>query len=332
MIDVNEKWLEGMTFIDLFAGLGGFRLALESVGAKCVYSNEWDEPVQKVYEKNFGDLPEGDITKVDEKTIPNHDILCAGFPCQAFSISGKQRGFEDSRGTLFFDVARIVREKKPKIVFLENVKNFASHDNGRTLEVVRGTMEELGYQFHQKVLNSVNYGIPQKRERIYMVCFRNDLNIDKFSYPKPFKLQRHVEDFLLDNKDLVRPLFVTRQDTYMNEKKDDVYSDKPIRLGIVNKGGQGERIYSTKGIAITLSAYGGGVFSKTGGYLIDGKTRKLHPRECARIMGFPDSYIISDNMNQAYKQFGNSVVVDVLQLIAIEIGKSLKGETCDERS
>ena len=136
MISIDNKSLTGMTFIDLFAGLGGFRIALESLGAKCVYSNEWDAPVQKVYEENFGDLPEGDITQVDENTIPDHDILCAGFPCQAFSISGKQRGFEDSRGTLFFDVARIVKAKNPKIVFMENVKNFATHDEGRTLEVV----------------------------------------------------------------------------------------------------------------------------------------------------------------------------------------------------
>ena len=145
MIEIKEKSLSGKTFIDLFAGLGGFRIALESLGAKCIYSNEWDKHAQIVYEKNFGEMPEGDITKVDEKTIPNHNILCAGFPCQAFSISGKQKGFEDSRGTLFFDVARIVKEKQPEIVFLENVKNFASHDNGRTLEVVKATMEELGY-------------------------------------------------------------------------------------------------------------------------------------------------------------------------------------------
>ena len=157
MIDVKNKLLDGMTFIDLFAGLGGFRIALESLGAKCVYSNEWDEPVKQVYADNFGDIPEGDITLVDEQTIPNHDILCAGFPCQAFSISGKQRGFEDSRGTLFFDVARIVKAKKPKIVFMENVKNFASHDGGKTLEVVKGTMEELGYTFYQRVLNAVDY-------------------------------------------------------------------------------------------------------------------------------------------------------------------------------
>lgn len=325
MIEIKNKTLTGMTFIDLFAGLGGFRIALESMGAKCVYANEWDKSVQKVYAENFGDIPEGDITKVDESTIPAHDILCAGFPCQAFSISGKQRGFEDSRGTLFFDVARIVKAKKPKVVFMENVKNFATHDNGHTLNVVKSTMEELGYTFYQKVLNAVDYGIPQKRERIYMVCFRNDLKSDLFQYPKSFPLTRHVEDFLLEDESLVKNLYVNRPDTYFNGKKDNEYSNKSIRLGIVNKGGQGERIYSTKGIAITLSAYGGGVFSKTGGYFINGKTRKLHPRECARIMGYPDSYKICKSANQAYQQFGNSVVIDVLQWITIEIGRTLWG-------
>ncbi len=326
MIAIQNTSLKEMTFIDLFAGLGGFRLALESLGAKCVYSNEWDIAAQKVYAENFGDVPEGDITKVDEKSIPNHDILCAGFPCQAFSISGKQRGFEDSRGTLFFDVARIVREKRPKIVFMENVKNFATHDNGHTLEVVKATMEELGYIFFQKVLNSVDYGVPQKRERIYMICFRKDLDIKNFSYPKPFPLKKHVEDYLLEDESLVKNLYINRPDTVFNGIEDNKYSNKSIRLGIVNKGGQGERIYSTKGIAITLSAYGGGVFSKTGGYLINGKTRKLHPRECARIMGYPDTYKISKSSTQAYKQFGNSVVVDVLQYIGIEIGKSIEGK------
>lgn len=326
MIDIDKKLLSNFKFIDLFAGLGGFRIALESLGAKCVYSNEWDKPVQQVYANNFGEVPEGDITKVDENTIPEHDILCAGFPCQAFSISGKQRGFEDSRGTLFFDVARIVKAKRPKIVFMENVKNFATHDNGHTLEVVKATMEELGYTFYQKVLNAVDYGIPQKRERIYMVCFRNDLNIKEFKYPKPFKLTKHVEDFLIKDEEMVKPLFVERQDIFFNGTEDNEYSDKSIRLGIVNKGGQGERIYSTKGIAITLSANGGGIFARTGGYLIDGKIRKLHPRECARIMGYPDSYKMCNSTNQAYKQFGNSVVIDVLQHIGIEIGNALEAE------
>ena len=325
MIDIKKKSLTDFTFIDLFAGLGGFRIALESLGAKCVYSNEWDEPVREVYADNFGDIPEGDITQVDENSIPEHDILCAGFPCQAFSISGKQRGFEDSRGTLFFDVARIIKAKKPKIVFMENVKNFASHDDGKTVSVVKAIMEELGYRFHQKVLNAVNYGIPQKRERIYMVCFRNDINIEDFSFPKSFPLKRHVEDFLLEDENQVKDLYIERPDTYFNGVEDNQYSNKPIRLGIVNKGGQGERIYSTKGIAITLSAYGGGIFAKTGGYLINGKTRKLHPRECARIMGYPDSYKICKSSNQAYKQFGNSVVIDVLQLIGQEIGSAMEG-------
>lgn len=330
MIDIKKKTLTNFTFIDLFAGLGGFRIALESLGAKCVYSNEWDEPVRMVYADNFGDVPDGDITLVDEKTIPNHDILCAGFPCQAFSISGKQKGFEDSRGTLFFDVARIVKERKPKVVFMENVKNFATHDNGRTLDVVKSVMEELGYQFYQKVLNAADFGIPQNRERIYMICFRNDLYIEKFSFPKPFPLRKHVEDFLLEDEKQVEDLYIQRPDIYFNRVEDNQYSSKTIRLGSVNKGGQGERIYSTKGIAITLSAYGGGIFAKTGGYLINRKTRKLHPRECARLMGYPDTYKICKSANQAYKQFGNSVVIDVLQLIGQEIG-SIMEEAIYER-
>lgn len=324
MIDIENKLLDGMSFVDLFAGLGGFRLALESLGANCVYSNEWDKYAQEVYCQNFGEIPEGDITKVDEKSIPDHDILCAGFPCQAFSISGKQLGFNDSRGTLFFDVARIIKEKRPKVVFMENVKNFASHDDGKTLAVVRATMEELGYSFHASVLNAVDYGMPQKRERIYMVCFRNDVNDTAFQFPTPFTLERHVEDFLLKDESMVEKLYVERDDMQMNGEPDDKYSNKSIRLGIVNKGGQGERIYSTKGIAITLSAYGGGAFAKTGGYLVNGRTRRLHPRECARIMGYPDSYIMAKNANQAYKQFGNSVVVDVLQYIATEFGRTLQ--------
>lgn len=323
MINIKEKSLKGLKFIDLFAGLGGFRLALESLGAKCVYSNEWDKYVKEVYSENFKDIPDDDITKVDEKNIPDHDILCAGFPCQAFSISGKQKGFEDSRGTLFFDVARIVNEKKPKIVFMENVKNFISHDGGNTLKVIKQTMENLGYNFFYKVLNAADFGIPQKRERVYMVCFRNDLNIKDFVYPKPVTLKKYVEDYILDD-DLVKSLYIDRKDLILN--KDVICNkniNKAIRIGIVNKGGQGERIYSIKGIAITLSASGGGIFAKTGGYLINNKIRKLHPRECARLMGYPDTYIISKHINQAYKQFGNSVVVDVLQYIAIEIGNVL---------
>lgn len=324
MIEIEDKNLSGMTFIDLFAGLGGFRLALESLGARCVYSNEWDKPAQEVYRANFGDTPEGDITKVDEKTIPNHDILCAGFPCQAFSISGKRMGFEDSRGTLFFDVARIVNEKKPKVVFMENVRNFATHDNGKTIKVVENTMNELGYDFNYKVLSAVDYNVPQKRERVYMVCFRKDLGVKDFKYPEPRVLQCHVEDLLLpDSDESVKMLYRERADVQLKDD-DGKYVNYSKRLGTIGKGGQGERIYSVKGIAITLSAYGGGFFAKTGGYLVNGRPRKLHPRECARLMGFPDDYQISESTSQAYKQFGNSVVVDVLQYVAKEIGQALK--------
>ncbi|MDY6065780.1 MAG: DNA cytosine methyltransferase [Finegoldia sp.] len=326
MIDVQNKTLNGYTFIDLFAGIGGFRLALESFGARCVYSNEWDKYAKETYQLNFSDIPEGDITQVDEKSIPDHDILCAGFPCQAFSISGKQKGFEDSRGTLFFDVARIIKEKKPIVVFLENVKNFAKHDNGNTLKVVKNTMYELGYSFDYAVLNPTKYGVPQKRERIYMISFRNDVEREAFSFPKPFKLEKYVEDFLLPNNE-TKKYEVYRNDLVLNENANSLEnSNRTIRVGTVGKGGQGERIYSPKGIAITLSAYGGGIFAKTGGYLIDGKTRKLHPRECARLMGFPDSFKINPNENQAYKQLGNSVVVDVLQYIVKQIGDALNHE------
>lgn len=326
MIQVYDKSLSGYTFIDLFAGIGGFRLALESFGAECVYSNEWDKFAQETYKMNFGETPDGDITKIDEKSIPDHDILCAGFPCQAFSISGKQKGFEDSRGTLFFDVARIIKEKRPMVVFLENVKNFATHDNGNTLMVVKNTMSELGYSFDYDVLNPIHYGVPQKRERIYMICFRKDIDREIFFFPKPFKLERYVEDFLLPSHE-TKKYEVKRDDLVLNENVSvEENSNKSIRVGIVGKGGQGERIYSPKGIAITLSAYGGGVFAKTGGYLIDGKTRKLHPRECARIMGFPDSYKLNPNDNQAYKQLGNSVVIDVLQYITKQIGDALNNE------
>lgn len=322
MINVEKK-LKGYKFIDLFAGIGGFRLALDSFGAKCVYSSEWDNDAQNTYEQNFNDRPQGDITKIDEKTIPNHEILCAGFPCQPFSISGKQLGFEDSRGTLFFDVARIVKEKKPKIVFMENVRNFETHDDGKTLKVVKATMEELNYDFYYKVLDASDYGVPQKRERIYMIGISKNIPHKEFTFPKPFCSNVHVEDIIDYSIGFDSKLYKCKYE-YQLEKNDDNYSSRPIRLGIVNKGGQGDRIYSTKGIAITLSAQGGGTFNKTGGYLVNGKARRLSIRECARLMGFPDDYVPCQKEGQAYKQFGNSVVINVLQYIIQELVNCLE--------
>lgn len=316
-----DKMLTGKKVIDLFSGIGGFHLALSSFGAEVVFASEWDKDASNVYTKNFGLVPQGDITKIDEKTIPDHDILCAGFPCQAFSISGNQKGFADSRGTLFFDVARIAKEKQPKILFLENVKNLEVHDNGNTISVIKNTLDSIGYDVYSKVLDSAEYGCPQSRKRIYIVCFRKDMGITNFLFPTPTQKHKYVKDIVCSED--IDKYIINRDDIVIN--KDDSTIDcktKPIRIGIVNKGGQGERIYSPKGKGITLSAYGGGAGAKTGLYRINGKIRKLSPRECARMQGFPDSFKIADRDTVAYKQFGNSVVVDVLQQIILEIANN----------
>ena len=312
--DWEKKALEGVRFIDLFAGIGAFRMALESFGAECVFSSEWDADAQKTYERNYGEHPAGDITKIDEKEIPPHEVLCAGFPCQPFSISGKKLGFQDTRGTLFFDVARIVKERLPKLVLLENVKNFAAHDGGRTLATVTSALDELGYDVYYDILNAADYGVPQKRERIFFVCFRKDLHVGGFSFPAPLKLEKHLCDFLLPDEE-TDEYVVERDDVLMIEGAVEHYSNTALRLGMVNKGGQGERIYSPMGTAVTLSAYGGGIGAKTGLYLVNGRIRRLAPRECARIDGFPDTFALPKSRNVAYKQLGNSIVVDVIQWI-----------------
>lgn len=319
--------LKNKTFIDLFAGIGGFHQALDKFGGRCVFASEWDAHASETYYNNYGIKPYGDITLINEKEIPQHDILCAGFPCQAFSISGKQNGFEDTRGTLFFDIARIVNYHQPKLLILENVKNFVRHDDQKTLKTVLKTLERLGYDVKYQVLNASHFGLPQNRERVYLVCFRKDLNID-FKFPEPKNTPVALQDFLQRSPDDVkyidRPDIKIRKD-YLPEK--DLFSEiilpnRPIQIGIVNKGGQGERIYHPLGHAITLSAYGGGVGSKTGLYKIGNSIRKLTPRECARIQGFPDSFKITSSQTQAYKQFGNSVAVNVLTEIFKQIEKS----------
>jgi DNA (cytosine-5)-methyltransferase 1 len=309
-------------FIDLFSGIGGFRIALENLGGKCVFSSEWDEDSQNIYEKNFGELPRGDITKIKESEIPAHNILCAGFPCQAFSISGKRLGFKDTRGTLFFDVARIAKRKKPEILFLENVKNFAKHDNGRTLAVVKKTLEEIGYKPFAKIIRSSDFGVPQARERVYIVAFRKNLGIKDFDFPKPINKTKIVKDILEDEKK-VKNGFIDRTDIKITKDKEIVIDPKrPLQIGQINNGGQGERIYSINAAGITLSAYGGGAASKTGAYLINGKIRKLTPRECARMQGFPEDFELPINANLAYKQFGDSVSVPVIKAIFKQILKT----------
>ena len=314
------------TFIDLFAGIGGFRIALNRYGLDCVFSSEWDKHAQQTYSLNFGELPHGDITKITNENIPNHDCLCAGFPCQAFSISGKQGGFNDTRGTLFFEIARIVKSKKPKVLFLENVKNLEKHDSGKTLMTIKNIINDLGYSFYSKVLNSGYFGVPQHRERLYMVCIRNDIGIKQFEFPNPTYEDVNLKD-IIENDLEIEDYAINRLDIAIKGNpviENNLFKTKilkPVRIGTINKGGQGERIYSEEGHAITLSAYGGGVASKTGAYLINNKIRKLSERECLRAQGFPETFEFPENIprNQIYKMCGNSVSIPVIERIFNQI-------------
>ena len=325
-IDETDKInIKNLKYIDLFCGIGGFRQALDSFDAQCVFSSDIDKNACKVYKKNYKDEPKGDIRAIKECDVPHHDILCAGFPCQAFSISGKQRGFEDERGTLFFEIIRIANYHKPKLLLLENVANFARHDGGKTLDIVLSSLKKIGYDVYHKILNASDYSIPQKRMRIYFVCFRSDMKISHFHFPVKEVLRLSLKDIVLQDNE-THNYVIKRDDIALTHAKaePDMFefvSNNPIRVGTVNKGGQGERIYSENGSAITLSAYGGGVGAKTGLYLINGRVRKLSPRECARLQGFPESFIMDSSSALCYKQFGNSLVIDVVQKILIEINK-----------
>jgi DNA (cytosine-5)-methyltransferase 1 len=315
----NDILQNNFKFIDLFAGIGGFRIALETFGGKCVFSSEWDKHAQITYETNFGDKPAGDITKIEEQSIPHHDVLCAGFPCQPFSISGKKLGFQDIRGTLFFDITRIVDFHKPKVIFLENVKHFVNHDKGNTRQVVINKLKSLEYDVFDTVLNSSDFGIPQSRKRYYLIAFKKNLKIKNFVFPTPTYQKVTLKKFLQNNakaknQQISKGEIKIFEDMAkrIKERKNDL---SPIRIGTINAGGQGERIYSPDGHAITISAHGGGIASKTGAYLIDGVIRKLTPFECSQIMGFPTNFKIEVSDSQAYKQFGNSVVVPLIEQI-----------------
>lgn len=305
------------TFIDLFAGIGGMRLAYENVGGRCVYSNEWNKYSQQTYYANFGEQPEGDITKVDAKTIPDHDILVAGFPCQPFSIAGvskkislgRKTGFEDkTQGTLFFDVCRILKEKRPKAFMLENVKNLKSHDKGRTFKTILESLDELKYKVFFAVLDGQNF-VPQHRERIIIVGFDMERYGDDIEFdfditpvnPKP--VMRDILEKKVDDK-------YTLSDnlwTYLQN-----YAAKHRAAG----NGFGYGIAPLDGVSRTISAR----YHKDGSEILiaqKGKNpRRLTPRECARLQGFPESFVIPVSDTQAYRQFGNSVVVPLIENVA----------------
>lgn len=316
------------TFIDLFAGIGGFRIALEDNGGKCVFSSEWDEYCQKSYELNHQDKPQSDITQINEKLIPKHDVLCAGFPCQAFSIAGKRKGFQDTRGTLFFDIVRVVKYHSPKIIFLENVKNLHTHNGGETFKTILYNLNELGYNVHYQTLNAKNFGLPQNRERILIVCTRKDIELNNFEFPKPQKQFLSISD-IKEPYELTKKYIIQRDDIKIDELKLEKAIkggkvNRPLQIGIIGKGGQGNRIYHENGIGITLAASSGGAASKTGAYFIDGVVRKLTPREAARLQGFPEDFIIIDNESQALKQFGNSLPINVVKSVFEQLNKIIE--------
>ena len=298
--------------IDLFAGIGGIRLGFANAfkeNIEFVFSSEIDKYAQQTYKANFDGDVAGDITKIDEKDIPSHDILLAGFPCQAFSIAGKRLGFEDTRGTLFFEVARIIKYHKPKILFLENVKGFVNHDNGNTFRVVKETLEEMGYKVFTKVLNAKDFGVPQNRERIYIVAFLDDI---EFEFPEALCTEVSIKSKL--QKDVLEKYYYNGKPLF-ERIKDDVVNENSIY--------QWRRQYvreNKSGVCPTLTANMG-----TGGHnvpIIKDKKgiRKLTPRECANFQGFPDNFVLPNLVDsQLYKQCGNSVVVGVIEKIALEI-------------
>lgn len=321
------------SFIDLFAGIGGFRIAMQNLGGECVFSSEWDSQAQKTYFANYGDIPFGDITKEQTKRfIPdNFDLLCAGFPCQAFSLAGKRLGFEETRGTLFFDVAEIIKRKMPKAFFLENVKGLLIHDKGKTIKTILNVLRnDLNYYVPDpQIVNAMDFGVPQHRERVYIVGFRKDLNITDFSYPKPTDKSKTFADVKEKEPVSAKYYLSTQYIKTLIEHK---------RRHEAKGNGFGYEIISDDGIANAIVVGGMG---RERNLVIDNRLtdftpvtnikgevnrdgwRKMTPREWARLQGFPDSFQICVADASAYKQFGNSVAIPAIQATAKEILKRL---------
>ncbi len=325
--------------IDLFAGIGGIRLGFEQAFGeelKTVFVSEWDEHAQKTYKANFTDDFEiaGDITKISEDDVPDFDICLAGFPCQAFSLAGQRKGFDDdykgmSRGTLFFDVARICDKKKPKVIFCENVKGLTIHDKGRTFDIIKNTLREIGYTPFEHILNSKDFGVPQNRERIYIVAFRNDIAPKEFIFPKPTDSTKRIKDILEEPV----PSKYYLSECYMQTLRDHKARHAAkghgfgyeIRewddvAGAIVCGGMGRErnlIIDKRQTDLTPTTHIKGEINKEG-------VRKMTPREWARLQGFPDSYKIVLADVHLYKQFGNSVTVPVIRAIAEKVKEALK--------
>ena len=320
------------TFIDLFAGIGGFRIAMQSLGGSCIFSSEIDKYAKKTYDYNFGEVPFGDITEINENDVPEHDVLCAGFPCQSFSIAGKRKGFKDeTRGTLFFDIARIIEAKQPKAFFLENVKGLKNHDKGKTLKTILKVLrEDLGYYVPEpQIKNAKDYGVPQNRERIFIVGFRKDLNIRSFDYPNGMKNLVKFSDVKEDKVVSVKYyLSNTYQNTLRRHKQRHAEKGNGFGYQIIDDnecanaivvGGMGRE----RNIVIDCRLKDFNPVTKIKGKVNRDGWRRMTPREWARLQGFSDSFIIPVSDAQAYKQFGNSVAIPAILATANVMIKKL---------
>jgi DNA (cytosine-5)-methyltransferase 1 len=323
-----------MKFIDLFCGIGGFRIGFEENGYSCVFSSDFNSKVQETYSMNFGEVPYGDITKIDPEIIPDFDVLLGGFPCQPFSISGKKKGFEDTRGTLFFDICRIIEKKKPKVVVLENVQHLVHHDKKRTFLTIIHTLKDLGYNVNYKVLNSIDFGLPQNRERIFIIGTVNSY----FDFEQMDKIKsKPLSEFLDNDNDNDFEYLDKSEYTLLDKKFIRIQKSGLIFVGYRNKNGfkvgirpnsehlnrvhrQPNRIYSIEGYHPTLPSQ-----ETSGRFFIylpkEDRVRKLSINECYRIMGFPDTFIKHSNQGEQYKQIGNSVPVNVIKEISKQIIK-----------
>lgn len=369
---------EAMRFIDLFAGIGGFRLALEAAGHTCVFSSEIDKHARATYQANHGDMPAGDITQIDAKDIPAHDILAAGFPCQSFSVAGLRKGFEDTRGTMFFEIARIVDYHRPGIVFLENVKGLVNHDKGKTLDVIKQTLQDMGYVVDYRVLNAKDFGLPQNRERIFIIA-RNDGK--EITWPVAPKTPTRLGDILetdVDNQYYYKkqlPVVPKSDETILSDVRngdntlhswnmiDTTKKEKELchrlqklrrkgekdghpvsvtefvgyeqeiqslcQKGIIHRVDNAVEFVNSKQIAGIQGIYR--IYNHnspawptitanpTYDYVYQHSYRKLTPRECGRLQGYPDSFIFPVSNSQAYKQLGNSVALPVVTAIAKQL-------------
>ncbi|MFK7798691.1 MAG: DNA cytosine methyltransferase [Aureispira sp.] len=294
--------IDNLKIIDLFAGIGGIRLGFEAHGCKTVFTSEWDKNAQKMYEANFGEKPHGDINEIAPQDIPDHDILLAGFPCQPFSIAGKQLGFADTRGTLFFNIEAILKEKKPKAFLLENVKRLRTHDKGRTLGVIFEKLKNLGYTVYHQVLNTLDYGIPQKRERIYIVGFLESI---AFKFPKPTRSYKPLADFLDKDENVPENFFLSEK---LKEKRIKAVKPNPPYPSIWHENIAG----NISALPYSCALRAGGSYN----YLVVNGIRRLTGREMLRLQGFPEDFIINIPYTQVRKVAGNSVTVPVIEAIA----------------